>query len=123
MVLLARAPAGPAGPAGAADEAAGRGAGVLAVLQDLDAIDEHVVHSARELLRLGEGRGVADRRGVDFRNTPSAAWLPASEPKSLPSGQSLVWAVAKERGGYESMLRYPGEDETYEAARMDALGL
>jgi peptidoglycan-N-acetylglucosamine deacetylase len=45
------------------------------------------------------------------------------EPKSLPSGQSLVWAIAKERGGYDSMLRYPGEDETYEAPRMNALGL
>jgi peptidoglycan/xylan/chitin deacetylase (PgdA/CDA1 family) len=45
------------------------------------------------------------------------------EPKSLPSGQSLVWAVAKERGGYESILRYPGEDEIYETAAMDRLGL
>ena len=47
----------------------------------------------------------------------------ALEPKSLPSGQSLVWAVAKERGGYDSFLRYPGEDEKYEDPRMDALGL
>lgn len=47
----------------------------------------------------------------------------ALEPKSLPSGQSLVWAVAKERGGYDSILRYPGEDEKYEDPRMDALGL
>jgi peptidoglycan/xylan/chitin deacetylase (PgdA/CDA1 family) len=47
----------------------------------------------------------------------------ALEPKSLPSGQSLVWAVAKERGGYDAMLRYPGEDGNYEALTMDALGL
>lgn len=47
----------------------------------------------------------------------------ALEPKSLPSGQSLVWAVAKERGGYDSILRFPGEDEKYEAPKMDALGL
>lgn len=45
------------------------------------------------------------------------------EPKSIPSGQSLVWAVAKERGTYDSLLRYPGEDEKYEAPKMDALGL
>jgi peptidoglycan-N-acetylglucosamine deacetylase len=45
------------------------------------------------------------------------------EPKSLPTGQSLIWAVAKERGGYDALLRYPGEDETYEAPKMDALGL
>jgi peptidoglycan/xylan/chitin deacetylase (PgdA/CDA1 family) len=47
----------------------------------------------------------------------------ALEPKSLPSGQSLVWAVAKERGGYDAVLRYPGEDESYEAPKMDALRL
>ena len=47
----------------------------------------------------------------------------AAEPKSLPSGQSLVWAIAKERGGYDAVLRYPGEDEAYEAPKMDALGL
>jgi peptidoglycan/xylan/chitin deacetylase (PgdA/CDA1 family) len=45
------------------------------------------------------------------------------EPSSRPSGQSLIWAVAKERGGYEAMLRYPGEDGDYEAPKMDALGL
>ena len=47
----------------------------------------------------------------------------ALEPKSLPSGQSLVWAVAKERGGFDAILRYPGEDESYEAPKMDKLGL
>ena len=47
----------------------------------------------------------------------------ALEPKSLPSGQSLIWAVAKERGGYDDVLRYPGEDGDYEAPKMDALGL
>jgi hypothetical protein len=47
----------------------------------------------------------------------------ALQPKSLPSGQSLIWAVAKERGGFDPILRYPGEDERYEAPRMDSLGL
>jgi peptidoglycan/xylan/chitin deacetylase (PgdA/CDA1 family) len=47
----------------------------------------------------------------------------ALEPKNLPSGQSLVWAVAKERGGYDPILRYPAEDEKYEAPKMDAFGL
>src|SRR5262249_44644699 len=40
---LARASPGPAGPAGPADEAPGLCAGVLAVLQHLHAVDEHVV--------------------------------------------------------------------------------
>ncbi len=39
----------------------------------------------------------------------------AREYKTLPSGQSLVWAAAKASGHYESQLRYPGEDERYEA--------
>ena len=47
----------------------------------------------------------------------------ALEPKSLPSGQSLIWAVARERGGYDAILRYPGEDGDYEKPKMDALGL
>lgn len=46
-----------------------------------------------------------------------------SEPNSMPSGQSLIWALAKESGKFESELRYPGEDESYEKPKMDALGL
>lgn len=44
-------------------------------------------------------------------------------PKSLPSGQSLIWALAKESGKFEKDLRYPGEDDVYEKPKMDALGL
>ena len=43
--------------------------------------------------------------------------------KTLPSGQSLVWAAAKASGSYDRQLRYPGEDERYEAPKMDRLGL
>jgi peptidoglycan/xylan/chitin deacetylase (PgdA/CDA1 family) len=45
------------------------------------------------------------------------------QPKTLPAGESLVWALAKERGNFESELRYPGEDDVYENPKMDALGL
>ena len=64
-------------------------------------------------------------RGWDLVDAQTAFRSPifGLEPKSLPSGQSLVWAVAKERGGYDSILRYPGEDEKYEDPKMDALGL
>ncbi len=37
---------------------------------------------------------------------------PASEPDTLPAGESIVWAKAKERGIQN--LRYPGEDSVYE---------
>ena len=47
----------------------------------------------------------------------------ASEPKTLPAGESLVWATAKEIGKHSAPLRYPGEDGDYEKPKMDALGL
>lgn len=44
-----------------------------------------------------------------------------SQPKNIPAGESLIWALAHEQGGFD--LRYPAEDDTYENPRMDALGL
>jgi peptidoglycan/xylan/chitin deacetylase (PgdA/CDA1 family) len=45
------------------------------------------------------------------------------EPKTVPAGESLVWALAKETGRFKDRLRWPGEDDTYEKPKMDALGL
>jgi hypothetical protein len=45
------------------------------------------------------------------------------EPQTLPSGESLVWALAAESGQFKNRLRYPGEDDIYERPRMDALSL
>jgi peptidoglycan/xylan/chitin deacetylase (PgdA/CDA1 family) len=45
------------------------------------------------------------------------------EPKILPAGEGLIWALAKESGKFEKELRYPGEDDVYENPKMDALGL
>lgn len=45
------------------------------------------------------------------------------QPNILPAGESLIWALAKETGKFENALRYPGEDDTYENPRMDALKL
>jgi hypothetical protein len=45
------------------------------------------------------------------------------EPQIVPAGESLVWALAKESGRFEKRLRYPGEDDSYEKARMDTLNL
>jgi peptidoglycan/xylan/chitin deacetylase (PgdA/CDA1 family) len=47
----------------------------------------------------------------------------ASQPKIVPAGESLIWALAKESGRFEKLLRYPGEDGEYETAKMDKLGL
>jgi peptidoglycan-N-acetylglucosamine deacetylase len=49
--------------------------------------------------------------------------LYARQPKTLPAGESLIWALAKETGRFDAELRYPGEDDTYESPKMDALKL
>jgi len=46
-----------------------------------------------------------------------------SQPKTLPAGESLVWALASETGRFKDRLRYPGEDGVYEEPKMNALGL
>jgi peptidoglycan/xylan/chitin deacetylase (PgdA/CDA1 family) len=45
------------------------------------------------------------------------------QPNTLPAGESLIWALAKESGKFEKELRYPGEDDVYENPKMDALKL
>lgn len=44
-------------------------------------------------------------------------------PDTVPAGESILWALAKESGRFESSLRYPGEDAAYEESRMNELGL
>ena len=46
-----------------------------------------------------------------------------SNPSNVPAGESLIWALAKETGRYDSILRYPAEDGDYEKDRMDKFGL
>jgi peptidoglycan/xylan/chitin deacetylase (PgdA/CDA1 family) len=45
------------------------------------------------------------------------------KPNTLPAGESLLWALAKESGRFEGKLRYPGEDDSYEKDAMDKAGL
>ena len=44
-------------------------------------------------------------------------------PNNIPAGESIVWALARETGKFNDILRYPGEDDTYEKPKMDKLGL
>jgi peptidoglycan-N-acetylglucosamine deacetylase len=44
-------------------------------------------------------------------------------PATLPAGESLVWALAKESGRFDRRLRYPAEDAQYERPALDRLGL
>jgi peptidoglycan-N-acetylglucosamine deacetylase len=43
----------------------------------------------------------------------------AMEPDILPAGESILWALAKQHG--VTGLRWPGEDDVYEKAILDAL--
>jgi peptidoglycan/xylan/chitin deacetylase (PgdA/CDA1 family) len=45
------------------------------------------------------------------------------QPDTVPAGESLIWALAKETGRFEDRLRYPGEDDVYEKPILDRLGL
>ena len=44
-------------------------------------------------------------------------------PETIPAGESLIWAMAKQSKKYDSILRYPAEDSRYEKVVMDSLGL
>jgi len=66
-----------------------------------------------------------ERRGWTIIDAAKAFEDPvfARLPDSMPSGQSIVWGLAKESGKFERELRYPGEDGPAEKAKLDALGL
>lgn len=61
------------------------------------------------------------KSGWELINAPDAFSDEVYEnsPAILPAGESLVWAMAKETGNYESMLRYPGEDSEYEEIQLN----
>jgi hypothetical protein len=46
-----------------------------------------------------------------------------ANPGNVPAGESLIWALAKESGKFEAILRYPAEDSRYEKDEMDKRGL
>ncbi len=79
-------------------------------------------HSLLNAYFLGELIAMFRDRGWKVIDTEQAYADPVyrREPNILPAGESLVWALAKESGRFESELRYPGEDGDYESPRMDA---
>ncbi len=58
-------------------------------------------------------------------------WISASEafqdpvfsrtPHTVPAGESLIWALAKDSLKVNEKLRYPGEDDVYEKAVIDRI--
>lgn len=82
-------------------------------------------HNVTTGLFLGDALKMFKAKGWRLVDASAAFAQPefAREYATLPSGQSLVWAAAKASGKYDGKLRYPGEDEPYEAPKLDALGL
>lgn len=76
-------------------------------------------------LFLGDLLQMFKRKGWRLINAEEAFKDPvfSAEPKNLPAGESIIWALAKESGKFDKLLRYPAEDGEYEKPRMDKLGL
>jgi peptidoglycan-N-acetylglucosamine deacetylase len=82
-------------------------------------------HNVLNGLFLGDLLRMFEREGWQLIDADAAFRDPFfnAEPDIAPAGESLVWALAKQSGKFEKLLRYPAEDGDYEKARMDALGL
>lgn len=80
-------------------------------------------HNLLNALFLGDLIDALEREG--FRViSPEAAYADpvfAREPVSVPAGESLVWALAHDDAGLRGGLRYPAEDEVYEAEVLQRL--
>lgn len=82
-------------------------------------------HSVLNAMFLDELLRMFKRKGWQLIDAEEAFADPvfAAEPTILPAGESIVWALAKESGKFDKVLRYPGEDSVYEKPKMDKLGL
>ncbi len=76
-------------------------------------------------LFLGDALAMFRSRGWKIIDAEVAFQDPAFAklPNAMPSGQSLIWGLAKETGKFDSVLHYPGEDGEYEKKKMDKAGL
>lgn len=82
-------------------------------------------HNLVSALFLGDLLQMYRTRGWRIVDAAEAFRDPVFErlPAIAPAGESIVWALAKESGRYDAVLRYPAEDGTYEERRMDELKL
>lgn len=82
-------------------------------------------HNVLNELFLPDVLGMFKKKGWKLIDAADAFKDPifSAAPNILPAGESIVWAIAKESGKFEEILRYPAEDGDYEKAKMDKLGL
>jgi peptidoglycan/xylan/chitin deacetylase (PgdA/CDA1 family) len=82
-------------------------------------------HNVLNGMFLGDVLGMFRRKGWKLIDVEKAFTDPVfnTNPAIVPAGESIIWALAKESGNFDKLLRYPGEDGEYEKPKMDALGL
>jgi len=82
-------------------------------------------HNLLNGLFLGDALRMFKARGWQLIDADIAFADPifASVPETLPAGESLIWALAKQTGRFDKALRYPGEDGIYEKPKMDKMNL
>jgi peptidoglycan/xylan/chitin deacetylase (PgdA/CDA1 family) len=85
----------------------------------------YIHHNLLSALFLDDLLSMFEKKGWKLTNAEKVYSDPfySAAPKIVPAGESLVWALAKESGKFNSILRYPGEDGPYEKEKMDRLGL
>lgn len=82
-------------------------------------------HNVLNGMFLGDVLRMFKREGWELVGVEKAYTDPvfSAAPAIIPAGESIIWALAKESGRFDKILRYPGEDGEYEKRKMDALGL
>jgi len=82
-------------------------------------------HNVLNGMFLGDVLRMFRRKGWKLVNAEEAFADPvfSAAPAIIPAGESIIWALAKESGRFDKLLRYPAEDGDYEKPKMDALGL
>ena len=82
-------------------------------------------HNLATALFLGDVLAAFRKQGWRVTDAATAFADPVflRQPNIVPAGQSLMWQLAKEAGGHDAQLRFPGEDGDYEKPAMDRLKL
>jgi hypothetical protein len=62
-------------------------------------------------------------RGWEVISAQEAYRDPIFDKSPHYAGESLIYALAKDSGKFEDLLRYPAEDSRYEEKEMNDLGL
>lgn len=80
-------------------------------------------HNLTAALFLNDISDMFRKKGWVIISADEAYLDPIFDEKPVHAGESLIWALAKDSGKFEEILRYPAEDSRYEKNKMDDLGL